>query len=133
VLDALAARGVVFERAYASVPLTLPSHATMLTGLEPYQHHLHDNGRLALPADVPTIAERLRAAGWDTGAFVAAFVLDSTFGLDRGFARYDDDIAPQRDQLRQEVPRRRASDVTDRALDWLNAPPSGPLLLWVQN
>lgn len=131
VLDALAARGVVFERAYASVPLTLPSHATMLTGLEPYQHRLHDNGRIPLPADIPTIAERLAAAGWDTGAFVAAFVLDSTFGLDRGFARYDDDIAPQRDPLRQEVPRRPAGDVTDRALAWLGGPRRGPFLLWV--
>ncbi|HEV7735045.1 MAG TPA: sulfatase-like hydrolase/transferase [Candidatus Binatia bacterium] len=131
VLDALAARGVVFERAYASVPLTLPSHATMLTGLEPYRHHLHDNGRRALPADVPTVAERLATSGYDTAAFVAAFVLDSTFGLDRGFARYDDDIAPQRDPLRQEVPRRRADEITDRALDWLRAPRRGPFLLWV--
>lgn len=131
VLDALAARGVVFDRAYASVPLTLPSHATMLTGLEPYRHHLHDNGRRPLAADVPTVAERLAASGYDTAAFVAAFVLDSTFGLDRGFARYDDDIAPQRDPLRQEVPRRRADEITDHALDWLRAPRRGPFLLWV--
>jgi choline-sulfatase len=131
VLDALAARGVVYERAYASVPLTLPSHATMLTGLEPPRHRLHDNGRLPLPAEIPTVAERLAAAGYETGAFVAAFVLDSAFGLDRGFARYDDDIAPQRDPLRQEVPRRRADVVTDRALGWLDQARGGPFFLWV--
>jgi arylsulfatase A-like enzyme/Tfp pilus assembly protein PilF len=131
VLDALAGRGVVFERAYTSVPLTLPSHATILTGRDPDQHGLHDNGRFVLPASETTVAEALAARGWDTAAFVAAFVLDSSFGLDQGFALYDDDIAPAREPLAAHVPRRRGTEVTDRALAWLAERGRAPFFLWV--
>ena len=130
-LDGLAARGVVFERAYASAPLTLPSHTSILTGLDPDQHGVHDNGRFTLPAAVPTVTERLAARGYDTAAFVAAIVLDSSYGLARGFATYDDDITPGHDPLRFEVPRREGAAVTDRALAWLGARGRKPFFLWV--
>ncbi|MFN0199720.1 MAG: sulfatase-like hydrolase/transferase, partial [Planctomycetaceae bacterium] len=93
VIDRLAQRGVVFERAYAPVPLTLPSHASMLTGLYPPEHGLHNNGQGALPHELPTLATTLQSNGYDTGAFVAAFVLEKKFGLDRGFGTYDDDLS----------------------------------------
>ncbi len=131
VLDALAARGVVFERAYASVALTLPSHTSMLTGLGPNRHGVHDNGHFVVPAALETAAERLAASGYTTAAFVAAFVLDSQFGLDQGFALYDDEIETARDPLSFRVPSRKAEQVTDRAIAWLSEQDDAPFLLWV--
>jgi len=90
VLDGLA-RGVRFERAYAAAPITLPSHATILTGRYPPGHGARDNG-LHMSATVPTIATVLHARGFKTGAFVAAFPLDHQFGLDRGFDVYGDHL-----------------------------------------
>jgi len=90
-VDGLAGHGTLFEHAYASVPLTLPSHTTIMTGLEPVARGVHENGRFRVPDALETLAERLRAAGWQTGAFVSAFVLDRRFGLDRGFDTYSDE------------------------------------------
>jgi arylsulfatase A-like enzyme/Flp pilus assembly protein TadD len=91
-LDALAARGTVFEEALASVPLTLPSHASLLSGREPPHHGVHLNGRSIFPADAPTLATLLKGRGYATAAFVAAYVLDRRFGLARGFDLYDDQV-----------------------------------------
>ena len=63
-VDGLAAHGLVFEHAYVSVGLTLPSHTTIMTGLEPVAHGVHENGRARVPDAVDTLAERLHAAGW---------------------------------------------------------------------
>jgi hypothetical protein len=93
VLDRFAGQGVVFDRAYAPVPLTLPSHATMLTGLYPPEHGLRVNGSGELGNDVPLLSDLLKRRGYDTGAFIAAFVLNSKFGLSRGFDVYDDDLS----------------------------------------
>jgi len=90
-LDALAAAGTRFDAATTVTPLTLPAHAALFTGLRPARHGLTVNGaRGKLP--VPTLAERLRAQGWATGAFVSARVLDAGLGLAAGFERYDDDL-----------------------------------------
>jgi len=88
-LDRLAAEGWRFNRVYCSAPLTLPSHATILTGLEPVAHSIRNNGHY-LPAGVKTITELLAARGYKTAAFVSSFSVDSRFGLDRGFEVYDD-------------------------------------------
>src|SRR4249919_727136 len=88
-LDRLAAAGVRFDQALSSVPLTLPSHASLMTGRQPYSHGVRNNGHFSLAADVPTLAEAFTARGYETAAFVSSFVLDRQFGLDRGFAHYD--------------------------------------------
>ena len=129
-LNALADNGVRFERAYSSSPLTLPSHATLLTGLRPREHGVRDNGRFALSAGLPTVSGALREAGWTTGAFVGAFVLDARFGLDSGFDHYDDDVIQATDPLSFAFPARRGAEVTERALEWVNTI-SGPLFLWI--
>ena len=121
VLDALAARGVVFEQAYTPAPMTLPAHTTLMTGLLPPQHGARVNGMHKLAADVPTLAERLAKEGYRTGAFVAAFVLNEKFGLARGFERYDDDL---KEAYKQDVPEglstyRPGDKVVDAALAWL--------------
>jgi choline-sulfatase len=121
--SALAGRGLRFRQAYATVPETLPSHASMLTGLHPAGHRVHENARY-LPADVPVLAERLRQAGYRTGAFVSSFVLARRFGLSRGFDVYDDLLPPGSSE-------RPSRDTTDRALGWLGQPSSGPLFAWV--
>ena len=89
-LDRLAAGGARFEFAHAHAVVTLPSHASILTGLYPFEHGIHDNAGYRLPDDSRTLASMLRAEGFPTGAFVAAFPLDSRFGLDAGFDVYDD-------------------------------------------
>ncbi len=91
-LDRLAASGRVFSEAHAHCVTTLPSHASMLTGLYPYQHRVRHNGGFVLGDDAPTLATLLDAAGFATAAFVGAFPLDSRFGLGRGFDVYDDEV-----------------------------------------
>jgi choline-sulfatase len=125
--NALAARGRRFRQAYATAPETLPSHSSIMTGLYPAGHGIHENAR-TLPGTHPVIAERLKQAGYKTAAFVSSFVLTRRFGLARGFDRYDDDL-PERGVERGSV------QTTDRAIALLNesgAPPNtAPLFLWV--
>jgi choline-sulfatase len=119
--DAVAARGRRFRQAYATAPETLPSHASMMTGLYPAGHGVHENAR-ALAAAYPVAAERLREAGYSTAAFVSSFVLARQFGLARGFDVYDDEVAVERG----------ARETTERAIAHLNqASSTAPLLLWV--
>lgn len=117
-INQLAARGLVFERAFAHTPLTLPSHVNMLTGLTPPFHGVHDNARFRLREDILTLAEYLKAKGYSTGGFVGAFPLDSRFGLNQGFDVYDDHYGTK---ARQEFfyIERPAKEVIDVSLAWL--------------
>lgn len=90
-LDALAAGGIAFSSAVAPVPLTLPSHTSMFSGLVPRRHGVRDNHQV-VGATPPLLTERLAAAGYDTAAVVSGFPLSASFGLDRGFARYSDEL-----------------------------------------
>jgi choline-sulfatase len=123
-VDEVAAAGVRFEHAYATAPITLPSHATLLTGRYPPGHGSRDNG-MRVNANVPTIATELKAHGFRTAAFVAAFPLDHQFGLARGFDVYGDRLprAPN-GQLTNERP---ASDVVNDAIAWLGTTPRSPI------
>jgi arylsulfatase A-like enzyme len=140
-LDRLAAEGVQFTSARSAVPLTLPSHTTILTGLLPPAHGVRENGIDALSDAHPTAATLLKAAGYRTAAFVGAFVLDRRFGLARGFDTYDDQIPRDpaaTDRLEAERP---ARVVVDHALAWLDgsltsslpAPrtPPAPFFMWI--
>ncbi|MGE0378111.1 MAG: sulfatase-like hydrolase/transferase [Planctomycetaceae bacterium] len=127
--DDFVRRGVVFERAYAPAPITLPSHATILTGLYPPEHGLRVNGSGRLDRQLPVLPEILQEHGYDTGAFIAAVVLDSKYGLDRGFDVYDDDIA--RSAGDSSEPRRDGKEVVDLALQWLRGRTSRPFFCWI--
>jgi arylsulfatase A-like enzyme/Tfp pilus assembly protein PilF len=130
-LDALAAHGVLFERAYTPAPLTLPSHASMMTGLYPPEHGLLVNGRGRLDESLSTLAEVFSDAGYDTAAFLGSFVLHSKFGLDRGFREYDDDMTntdPTEDGLHRQ---RDGVWVVDAALAWLQRNRKKPFFCWV--
>lgn len=125
-IDAVAARGLRFRQAYASVPETLPAHTTMWTGLYPAGHGVHENAR-SVPARHEFAAQKLAAAGYRTAAFVSSFVLARRFGIARGFEVYDDEMPKGSAE-------RSARDTTERALAALAAPPAGgvrPLLMWV--
>ncbi len=125
-LAALALRGRRFPRAYTTVPLTLPAHASMLTGLSPAEHGVHENSR-PLSTEHPLLTESLRAAGYWTSAVVSGFPLRQQFGLARGFDAYDDDLG-------EGLSERRADETTDRALSIVTGWPESlqqPLFLWV--
>ena len=129
-LDALAREGALFEWAFTTVPITLPAHASILTGTYPDRHGVHDNG-WALPPEPVTLAEVFRDAGYRTAAFVSAFPLYSRFGLDRGFEVYDDQLPAQR-SARRSVQQRFAQEVVEDAIAWLTGiDPEDPFFLWV--
>src|SRR5258708_27438011 len=119
VLDGLAGRGTRFAVAVAHVPLTTPSHASILTGLTPLRHGIRDNGGFALPEGVPTLASLLHQAGYRTAAFVSGFPLDRRFGLGRGFDTYDDRLPYGDDPRRAASVERKADATTEAALRWL--------------
>ena len=121
--NALAARGARFTRAYATAPETLPSHSSMMTGLYPAGHGIHENARV-LSDKHPVLAEELGRQGYRTAAFVSSFVLARRFGLARGFNTYDDEMP-------QGSAERNAVATTERALAFLKSRSSGPLFLWV--
>jgi arylsulfatase A-like enzyme/Flp pilus assembly protein TadD len=126
-LDGLAARGVVFERAYTPVPVTLPAHASLMTGLAPAGHGVHDNGLHRLPDDIPTTAEILAADGYATSAVIGSAVLDRQYGLDRGFQSYDDRVGALGGMA---IPERTAAQVTEAALQAADGL-AGPFFLFV--
>jgi arylsulfatase A-like enzyme/Flp pilus assembly protein TadD len=130
VIDRLAAKALRFTSVIASVPMTLPSHCTMLTGTTPLEHGVHDNLAYRLDASRVTLAETLRDHGYQTAAVVGSFVLDSRFGLDQGFQSYDDRIETGRGGA-SDVSERKADDVTRRALNWLDSAPREGFFLFV--
>jgi choline-sulfatase len=121
--NALAARGLQFTRAYATATETLPSHASMLTGLYPAGHTVHENARV-VPSSFPLVAEALKGAGYHTEAVVSSFTLARRFGLARGFVEYDD-------TLPNGGVERSARETTDVALKRLAQAPRQPLFFWV--
>ena len=130
-IDRLAASGVRFTRAFSHAPMTLPAHASIFTGRIPVGHGVRTNGTYRVPAGVPTLATVLKDAGYRSGAFVGAFVLDARYGLSRGFDHYDDRY-PQSVRSSFAYAERRAADVVQAAGDWiLAAPPQTPWLAWV--
>lgn len=149
-LDRLAAEGVRFDDAVTPTPETAPAHASLFTALHPLRHRVLSNGG-RLPDGITTLAERLEAEGYATGAFVSSFAVSHGVGLDQGFEVYDDDFAPVRGLgqltaarwatralMRLGAPHRvpwllerRGVDTVDLALGWVSQRGAHPWLLWV--
>ena len=134
-LDELAKQAVVFTRAYSHVPLTPPSHATILTGTYPQFNHVDDFGS-KLGTDIPYLPDILHKDGYQTAAFVSSTILDpiqgSAPGFDRGFDKYDAGFHfkhPGEDRYKSIE--RRAEEVVSRADEWLTKHPKGPFFLWL--
>lgn len=127
-LSALAAGGAVFEQAFAAVPLTLPSHASLFTGMNPPRLGVRDNAGGPVGRDARTLAELFSERGFQTGAVVASAVLAPGRGLDQGFATYD---MAGWDGCRPASARRNAGQVVDAAIAWLLGREQDPFFLWV--
>lgn len=141
-LDRWARRGALFRDAVADVPITLPSHTTILTGVPVVGHGVRNNADFAVSDDAVTVAERLADMGYETGAVVSAAVLDHAFGLAQGFEFYEDRLrGPYHvtDHARYSpddpgIPEtdRDAREVVDLALAWLDSRESArPFFLWL--
>ncbi len=130
-LDRFASEGRVFTSAHSHNVITLPSHTNILTGMLPYQHGVRENAGFKLSAKTPTLATRLKAKGYATGAFVGAFVLDSRFGLGHDFDVYNELYRHLDEQPEFNIPQSRAHDVVTAALEWFRGAAGRPRFLWV--
>lgn len=126
-LERLAREGAVFDRAYTVVPLTLPAHTSLFTGLLPTAHGVRDNADPPLAPAVETLAEALQAVGYRTAAFVGSAVLQHDRGLAQGFDRYDDTTASG---VTPAPAQRSGSAVVDDAIVWLEQTGNRPFFLW---
>jgi choline-sulfatase len=127
-IDGIARRGALFASAFATAPITLPSHASLMTGRYPAGHGARHNG-LRLDLSVPTLADAFSRAGFKTAGFVAAFPLDRRFGLIKGFQTYGDRMP--RGRGGRPANERPGSSVVDEAIDWLQHRGAGRFFLWV--
>jgi len=125
-LDRLAAEGFRFPGAISPVPLTLPAHVSILTGVVPRRHGVHDNGQVFGARQISLLSEILQREGWTTAAFVSGYPLESIFGLDRGFDHYDDRMPEGQEGWVE----RRAPATTAAAIAWLRQAPQ-PWFVWV--
>ena len=125
-LDRFAQGAARFTAAVTQVPLTLPAHATMLTGLHPAKHGVRTNDGFRLAPGVPTLPEALRRRGYATGAFIGGGPLQASFGLARGFDRYDDDFLRAVGTVE-----RSADEVVRSAVAWIEQHRSQPFFAWL--
>lgn len=131
-MDAWAAGGVRFEDCISQTPLTLPSHTTIMTGTLPPHHGVRDNGGFVVPSELVTMAESFKSAGFRTGAFVAAYVLDSKWGLNQGFDTYFDKFDLSRfERISLGEVQRPANEVMDEALSWIDRNKDGKFFAWI--
>jgi arylsulfatase A-like enzyme/lipopolysaccharide biosynthesis regulator YciM len=132
-LDNLAGRGLRFTQASSVTPLTLPAHSSLMTGTFPAFHGVRDNGGFYLGEEHETLAERFKALGFRTGGFVAAFVLDSRWGIAQGFDHYFDafDLSKFKDAQGMDAIQRPAAAVVDQALPWLDLDQDQPFFAWI--
>ena len=129
-LDSLAAGGVRFVNAYCPVPMTLPSHCSILTGTGPLYHKVHNNGTYYLNKDIVTLTERLKEKGYRTAAFVSSFNVDSRFGVGKGFDVFDDRFHDD-EMIKTFRSERRGGETTAAFLRWLDEPGQGPFFSWI--
>ncbi|MFT5289695.1 MAG: choline-sulfatase [Planctomycetota bacterium] len=131
-LDSIASEGILFENARTVAPMTLPAHASMLTGLYPPRHTVRMNGAMILPDGADTLADRAKESGYQTAAFVAAVVLGKGFGLEQGFDVYNQATASVGFEERLEVSRT-AEEMVDVTLEWMRdqRDPEQPFFVWL--
>lgn len=131
-LDEMAASGVVFENAHTVVPLTLPAHSSMFTGTFPMYHGVRDNGGYYLDDEQITLAETLKENGYTTGGFVAAFVLDSRWGVGQGFDRFFDEFDFRKyEKIALDTVQRRGGEVLDEGLEWMESVKDERFFSWL--
>ncbi len=131
-IDRFAREGIKFERCFSQTPLTLPSHTTIMTGTYPPFHGVRDNGGFIAPPALKTLAESFKERRYQTAAFVAAYVLDSKWGLNQGFDYYFDKFDLSRfETISLAAVQRPANEVMDEALAWLEKAKTGKFFSWI--
>ena len=130
-IDLLARDSLVFQDVVAHTPMTLPSHASILTGLLPIAHGVRDNAGFLLSPETKTLAEILKSKGYNTAAFVSAFVLDSQFGLNQGFDLYSDGFTLAQPRVNNTDTQRRAEETQTEVDAWLQKNKNSKFFLWV--
>ena len=130
-INSLAADGILAERAYTPIPLTLPSHASILTGTYPMFHGVRDFTGFTLSKDRATLAAMLKSAGYRTGAVVGSAVLEARWGLNQGFDSYYDNFSFTLDRDWQPIAERRGDVVVREGLNWLEKHKTNPFFLWL--
>jgi len=130
-IDKLAREGVLFEDAFSSVPITLPSHCSIFTGTSVLYHKVKNNGTYFLPGEVETLAEILKRRGFDTSAFISSFTLDSRFGLEQGFDIYNDDVAKKDAGVKAYASERQAGAVFRDFSQWFEQHYGKRFFCWV--
>lgn len=131
-MDLFASEGIKFEKCIAQTPLTLPSHASILTGTHPLFHGVRDNGGFLVPQELVTLAELFKGRGYQTAAFVAAYVLDSKWGLNQGFDHYFDKFDLSRfHKISLGSVQRPANEVMDETLSWLEEKKEEKFFTWI--
>lgn len=131
-VDTLAEQGVLFENCSSPVPITLPAHTSMMTGLYPPKSGVRTNGSYYVDEEVITLAELLYDSGYQTAAFVSARVLESQYGLDQGFQIYSDQMTVTTEADKVVIPQKIAEEISTEASGWLNnrTDPDRPYFLW---
>jgi choline-sulfatase len=131
-MDQLAKEGILFRNAVSHVPLTRPSHTSIFTGLYPFEHNVHDNVAPPLDNKIPLLAELLRTNGYNTGAFVASFVVNSQSGLHRGFDVFADKFDAQKQPTEFALNlEKRGSQIYDEFADWQTRAKTKPYFAWI--
>ena len=131
-MDSWAARGVRFENCTAQTPLTLPSHTSIMTGTLPLFHGVRDNGGYVVPPELQTMAELFKGKGYETAAFISAYVLDSKWGLNQGFDTYFDRFDLSRfEKISLGSVQRPGKETMDEALGWLEKKSEAPFFTWI--
>jgi len=139
-IDALAGSGVRFENTHTALPITLPSHTSIMTGRYPTRHGVRDNSFFVVPPQEETLAEMLKAHGYVTAAAIGAFPVTSRFGINQGFDHFDEDIAPVNEDSLGRIRRgksklffdsRRAGRVNEAAAKWLDHNHDKAFFLWL--
>jgi len=138
-LNQLAKDSVVYEKAVAPIPITLPSHSTIMTGKVPFVHGVRDNGLFNLAQEQNTLAEILKQNGYKTGAAIGSFPLTSQFGINQGFDFFNDHITQNREDMFGEFSEskshlffdeRKASQVNDAIMPWIEENSDSPFFVW---
>jgi arylsulfatase A-like enzyme/Tfp pilus assembly protein PilF len=138
-LDSLAKDGVVYQHTLTSIPITLPSHSSIMTGKNPFAHGIRDNGLFNLSDQQLTLAEILKAKGYNTAAAIGSFPLTSQFGINQGFDYFNEHITLNQEDMYGDktIPKealffdeRTAAQVNDSIMPWIEENHNDPFFVW---
>lgn len=131
-MDRWASQGALFENATTTVPLTLPAHSSLMTGQNPFVHGVRDNGGFYLDEKAVTLAETLKEAGFQTGGFISAFVLDRRWGISQGFDHYFDNFELSKfKMLSLDSVQRRGDETLQEGLNWMDQNKNSRFFAWM--